>query len=606
LAASASAITPPPGYQLETPPATAPTSGVTPPPGYTLESAESQPAPTTSSISADQPKTWIGKFSRWIENVDNDIKSGSDITGIGTLLKKMGAHGVYAGNSQAVGDFMASLPLGLLKASKGATEATPQALGGPKGQTFQGLEDMASGGLQALIMPGMFIAPEAGEVAAEGLAKGTGAVEDAAGTVARKTGTLKGMARGASAGNEAVVQESVAKAGLEPGTAAMPEVRTPARSATWAPKTTETIPERTMTVPGTAAEAAPTGTMHEPILQNSARTQVNDLLKEQGLQPVSATTDLRDVGDQASKQFYARSADGFAQVEKATGKNLNSWRSQLRDLYRQRAEAFDPDKEGAIIEKINDLEGQAEAAFAEARAKGVDVDQPLVDWKRSKSLSNWGETVRGSVEPLEKNGTFDPAKYAPKLEKLYRSDARYPGQYNPETRTLTESPTQLEQAFGKPRAEAMRDDAYAASETQKFLKNYQPAPGVPERTVKVPGTTIKNPALVTKTPASVTPAASATESQALYDLVRQNTGRRFGVGDEVTNWGKVYKSFDKLSPAERAAQFKDPSGVERTILSQARTQALRRVGAYAGAAGVAHVLGVDEYLARRILGVAAQ
>ena len=418
--------------------------------------------------------------------------------------------------------------------------------------------------------------------------------------------SVKGLLSGAGAGNESVVQESVARAGLEPGTPATPEVRTPARSATWAPKTTETIPERSMTVPGTEAEAAPTGTMHEPVLQNSARTHVNDLLKEQGLTKVPDTTDLRDVGDQASKQFYARSADGFDQVEKATGKNLNSFRQQLRDLYRQKAETYDADKEGAIIEKINDLEGQADEAFKQARAKGVDVDQPLADWKRSKSLANWGETVRGSVEPLEKSGTFDPSKYTPKLEKLYRSDARYPGQYNPETKTLSESPTQLEQAFGKMRAEAMRDDAYAASETQKFLKNYKPSPGVPDRTVNVPGVTVETPALVTKTPASVTPAQSATESQALYDLVRQNTGRRFGVGDEVTNWGKVYKTFDKLSPAERAAQFKDPAGVEKTILSQARKQALRRVGAYAGAAAVAHVLGVDEYIGRRILGAAAQ
>lgn len=43
---AASAITPPPGYQLEAPPAAAPAAGATPPPGYTLETQQSQPATT--------------------------------------------------------------------------------------------------------------------------------------------------------------------------------------------------------------------------------------------------------------------------------------------------------------------------------------------------------------------------------------------------------------------------------------------------------------------------------------------------------------------------------------------------------------------------------
>lgn len=77
-------------------------------------------------------------------------------------------HGVYNGNPEAVGDFMASMPLGLLRAEKGKAELAPQVLGGPKGHTWQGVKDLVGGGLQATQIPSAFVTPEAGEVAAEG------------------------------------------------------------------------------------------------------------------------------------------------------------------------------------------------------------------------------------------------------------------------------------------------------------------------------------------------------------------------------------------------------------------------------------------------------
>lgn len=143
-------------------------------------SVEAAPVSSVGTISAvHEPKTWIGKFARWTENVSNDIKYGTDETGIGTVLKKMGAHGVYAGNSEAIGDFMASLPLGLLKAAHGASVMQPESLGGPKGKTWQGLEEVLSGGLQAMTIPSAFIAPEVAEGTADLAGRATGAVGDA-------------------------------------------------------------------------------------------------------------------------------------------------------------------------------------------------------------------------------------------------------------------------------------------------------------------------------------------------------------------------------------------------------------------------------------------
>lgn len=114
------------------------------------------PMPTVSS---GAPKGFLDSVKQWSENVSNDIKYGTDVTGIGTVLKKMGAHGVYSGNSEALGDFMASLPLGLARMTKGAAEA-PSA-------PWQGTKDVFGGGLQAATMPSMFIAPEGSEAAAK-------------------------------------------------------------------------------------------------------------------------------------------------------------------------------------------------------------------------------------------------------------------------------------------------------------------------------------------------------------------------------------------------------------------------------------------------------
>jgi hypothetical protein len=152
------------------------------------ETPRVQPTATISAV--HQPTTFLGKFGRWAENVSNDLKYGTDETGIGTVLKKMGAHGVYMGNPEAVGDFMASLPLGLLKAAKGTTELAPAVIGGEKGKTWQGLKDVVGGGLQAVEIPSAFVAPEAGEVAAEGAGRATSAAGRAGSAVVNKVKPL--------------------------------------------------------------------------------------------------------------------------------------------------------------------------------------------------------------------------------------------------------------------------------------------------------------------------------------------------------------------------------------------------------------------------------
>lgn len=144
------------------------------PPSAASSALEALPPPPRQSsgptISADTPPSSIGgKLSRWAQNVSDDIKYGTDVTGVGSILKKLGAHGVYDGAPHAVGDFMASLPLGLLRATRGAGELSD-------GQVIQGGKDIVGGAGQATEMATPFVAPEA---AAAGASKVIGAIDNA-------------------------------------------------------------------------------------------------------------------------------------------------------------------------------------------------------------------------------------------------------------------------------------------------------------------------------------------------------------------------------------------------------------------------------------------
>jgi hypothetical protein len=138
--------------------------------------AEAPPAGSASdaTISAQpEPKGIGGKIAQWAANVGHDLKYGTDLTGVGTVLQKLGAHGLYSGNSEKVGDFMGSLPLGLLKATQGAGELPDQ--------PAQGAKDIVKGVAQAATMPSMVVAPELG-------AEGAAAVVDAIPSAERAAG----------------------------------------------------------------------------------------------------------------------------------------------------------------------------------------------------------------------------------------------------------------------------------------------------------------------------------------------------------------------------------------------------------------------------------
>jgi hypothetical protein len=120
------------------------------------------------------------KAERYLQNVADDLKYGTDVTGFGSFMKGLGAHGLYNGNPESVGDFLGSPLLGTLRAAKGGAEITQE------GKTWQGTKDIVGGAGEALQIPGAFMG-------GPGVSKGAEAADLAVGKVfgdAEKAGQL--------------------------------------------------------------------------------------------------------------------------------------------------------------------------------------------------------------------------------------------------------------------------------------------------------------------------------------------------------------------------------------------------------------------------------
>ena len=140
--------------------------------------------PQGATISARPEPQGVGQhIERFGEDLSNDLKYGSDNTWIGSVMKKMGAKGLYNGAPEKVGDFMGSLPLGLARATKGGGELTDAAFGNPEhpgDKAWQGTKDVVGGAAQAATIPAAIAAP--------GMLSGAGAAAPEAATLIDNAG----------------------------------------------------------------------------------------------------------------------------------------------------------------------------------------------------------------------------------------------------------------------------------------------------------------------------------------------------------------------------------------------------------------------------------
>ncbi|MGA7524257.1 MAG: hypothetical protein WBW84_17535 [Acidobacteriaceae bacterium] len=379
------------------------------------------PAPVATMSAIPQPTTVSGKVERWAQNVADDLKYGTDLTGVGTVLKKMGAHGVYSGNPEAVGDFVASLPLGLAKVVQGAAEL-PQS-----GKRWQATKNLVSGGLQAATEPTAFVAPEETPLSKEGL------LNDMAGLASKgasKAGELVGDTANAAKRPFSLkaVQEALqnSKASVQQGL------------------------QDTLT----------------GIQQNwhqSVRDLFDSVAKEAAVQPKPAQS-LNDIAANTAAAIKAKASALYRQLDQAVGgTRFQTFDEQLQNVKRalRNSAGIDPDADGRLVERVNTLEDAKAAALEQAKAAGVDpnlINEANATHRQGMALEDLSKHLRASMEGLRADvGTaatkaapeaLNPTKLSPRLNRMYNTG-------------------RLQQAIGDDHADELLEASEAAKQRAK-------------------------------------------------------------------------------------------------------------------------------------------
>lgn len=403
-------------------------------------SAQSKPAPPVGSMYAapgSMPNDPLAaKVALWAQNVQNDLMHGTDLTGIGHVLKALGAHGLASGTSDEVAKFMGSLPLGLARVIRGGAESTQS------GQRVRGGKDLLGGALEAGTIPLSFAGPEGAEAGNVALSKAGETAE----AVLGKAG-------------DAVLQQA---------SKAAKSIREPFSLK-----------------------------MLQPKIQGAITTAINEAAAEHGI-TIPDSTNVRDVVQTLSDAVRQKAHGIYQQLDNALGgTRFQSWDDALANVHNAIREnlGIDPDKEAKLLERLHSLTQSRDAAMDEIRSKGLDPDDLIGKADRlhrqSMALADLSKAVRASTdshpsiatEPLNGNAaaqrleeaiTGKPAqntvpanvRTAPlfkRVQALATPNPKYPG-----------SPSRLVQALGEQRAAELLNAVDAAHlAAQKIIARNQ-------------------------------------------------------------------------------------------------------------------------------------
>lgn len=322
------------------------------------------------TIRANDPQNAGTATARWAEQVSNDIKYGTDITGIGKFIKKMGAHGVDVGNPSGVGEWMASIPLGALRVVKGLGEVGGSTTPGQTraGGAWQGVKDIVGGAGQAATMPTSVIAPESTEL--ENLAgQAVDKVGDAANTVASKVGDAANT-----------VKQGAAKVGRK----IYPAKVTPEDLETNFQNTVKPIYDEA----------------HQAL-----RDAVSKTAADEGVTIKPSSASLRDVPKDAAMAIRAKADQGFQVMDNALEKagfpgkfqQIGKDIEKLEDKYDNAI--GDDNLQATLAEKIQSRQADLETAQEHLKDAGIPqefVDSTVNTYKKSRALEDLHKLVNRS------------------------------------------------------------------------------------------------------------------------------------------------------------------------------------------------------------------
>jgi hypothetical protein len=288
---------------------------------------------------------------------------------------------------------------------------------------------------------------------------------------------------------------------------------------------------------GTAETVAPTGEEIQPQLHAGIRQFINQTASDAGLDAIPDSTPITDAPQELADSFQARSQATFDQIEKITGIDPTALKEQMA----ARADQITEATAGGDLEKAGKLdmlqkadENRSIQAFNQAKAQGVDVEQARSDWNASLRGDELSAAVRNSKASTStlKNPVLDPAKLAPRLQKLAESQ---PGGKTPK----------LFQLGGEDNATALVEHAENARDATQAIKDFVPQ--------------------------------SATGQKLFSQIVSNNTAEkssllRGGNSVGVTDWNGVLKDIGNLTPAQQSALGNDLARMRQVAGRQALKQ----------------------------------
>lgn len=165
----------------------------------------------------------------------------------------------------------------------------------------------------------------------------------------------------------------------------------------------------------------------------AVRDLFDQVAKEADVEPKPAES-LRDVAANTAAAVKAKASALYKQLDQAIGgTRFQTYDEQLSNVRRalKNSAGIDPDADGRLVERINDLEDAKAAALDQAKAAGVDpklIEQANAAWRQASALEDLSKHIQASTSGLRGDlaqgakaapEALSPAKLATRANRLY-------------------------------------------------------------------------------------------------------------------------------------------------------------------------------------------
>lgn len=203
-------------------------------------------------------------------------------------------------------------------------------------------------------------------------------------------------------------------------------------------------------------------------IQNDIKGVIKGLMGKVGQEggvATESTPSIRKAVETTADAIEAKGKGIYSAIDTATSGKFESTKNALKNVSRKIADIHgtNPEAEGALLERQNELEDTMNKMWDEAKQKGVTpalVDEAKTNWKKAQALYDLDKHIKLSTSGVEPHTseTVDPKKLSSRLEKMYDSG-------------------RLQQAVGEDGASQLLKETHAAEVRQTRLKTVKKVAG---------------------------------------------------------------------------------------------------------------------------------